>query len=314
MWSLRRVKKEDFIKTADNFIILFDSSSSMKEFVNKGTKETKYDVVKKILAERQKVLPDLQRAYEGIRDASGFSFDPEEAARAELACIVLRQGASWWARLWRRDDDGLLHLGHGLADVDRGVEPEVELYVVGQVAPDLLDPPVELVGDGHVVGAGERPQHHRLERHRQHVAGLLDVQKGEIHAIVGENGAGKSTLMSILYGFYKADSGEIWINGQRTEIPDSQAAIAAGIGCGLFFGEYCEVLSIIGDAYIADYLTASISAPIVEEGTDGVRIMTVHKAKGLEFDVVVLPDLDKGIIFLFLEGKSHEEIAEKEQE
>jgi OOP family OmpA-OmpF porin len=53
------VKKEDFIKTADNFIILFDSSSSMKEFVNKGTKETKYDVVKKILAERQKVLPDL---------------------------------------------------------------------------------------------------------------------------------------------------------------------------------------------------------------------------------------------------------------
>ena len=53
------VQKEDFIKTADNFIILFDSSSSMKEFINKGTKETKYDVVKKILAERQRVLPDL---------------------------------------------------------------------------------------------------------------------------------------------------------------------------------------------------------------------------------------------------------------
>ncbi|MGD9132813.1 MAG: OmpA family protein [Desulfobacterales bacterium] len=55
----RVVPKEDFIKTADNFIILFDSSSSMKEFVNKGTKETKYDVVRKILAERQRVLPDL---------------------------------------------------------------------------------------------------------------------------------------------------------------------------------------------------------------------------------------------------------------
>ena len=53
------VKKEDFIKTADNFIILFDSSDSMKEFVNKGTKETKYDVVKRILAERQRILPDL---------------------------------------------------------------------------------------------------------------------------------------------------------------------------------------------------------------------------------------------------------------
>ncbi|MGD2023453.1 MAG: OmpA family protein [Desulfobacterales bacterium] len=53
------VKKEDFIRTADNFIILFDSSGSMKEFVNKGTKETKYDVVKKILGERQRILPDL---------------------------------------------------------------------------------------------------------------------------------------------------------------------------------------------------------------------------------------------------------------
>ncbi|PRY25567.1 nucleoside ABC transporter ATP-binding protein [Aliiruegeria haliotis] len=58
----------------------------------------------------------------------------------------------------------------------------------------------------------------------------LSVAKGAIHGIIGENGAGKSTLMSILYGFYKADRGEILINGQPTEIPDSQAAIAAGIG------------------------------------------------------------------------------------
>ena len=58
----------------------------------------------------------------------------------------------------------------------------------------------------------------------------ISVQPGTIHGIIGENGAGKSTLMSILYGFYKADKGEIWINGTQTEIPDSQAAIAAGIG------------------------------------------------------------------------------------
>jgi simple sugar transport system ATP-binding protein len=58
----------------------------------------------------------------------------------------------------------------------------------------------------------------------------LHVRKGTIHGIVGENGAGKSTLMSILYGFYKADAGEIIINGQPTPIPDSQAAIRAGIG------------------------------------------------------------------------------------
>ena len=58
----------------------------------------------------------------------------------------------------------------------------------------------------------------------------IRVMPGTIHGIIGENGAGKSTLMSILYGFYKADKGEIFIGGHKTEIPDSQAAIAAGIG------------------------------------------------------------------------------------
>jgi general nucleoside transport system ATP-binding protein len=58
----------------------------------------------------------------------------------------------------------------------------------------------------------------------------MSVARGTIHGIVGENGAGKSTLMSILYGFYKADAGEIFINGKPTAIPDSQAAIRAGIG------------------------------------------------------------------------------------
>ncbi len=58
----------------------------------------------------------------------------------------------------------------------------------------------------------------------------IRVMPGTIHGIIGENGAGKSTLMSILYGFYKADKGEIFISGNRTEIPNSQAAIAAGIG------------------------------------------------------------------------------------
>ena len=58
----------------------------------------------------------------------------------------------------------------------------------------------------------------------------LAVQRGTIHGIVGENGAGKSTLMSILYGFYQADSGEILINGERRKIRNSKEAIACGIG------------------------------------------------------------------------------------
>ncbi len=58
----------------------------------------------------------------------------------------------------------------------------------------------------------------------------LTVAKGSIHGIIGENGAGKSTLMSILYGFYHADSGSIHIDGKPVAIRDSQSAIAVGIG------------------------------------------------------------------------------------
>jgi general nucleoside transport system ATP-binding protein len=58
----------------------------------------------------------------------------------------------------------------------------------------------------------------------------LKVRRGTIHGIVGENGAGKSTLMSILYGFYTADSGEILVNGKLEHITDSRHALTLGIG------------------------------------------------------------------------------------
>jgi len=58
----------------------------------------------------------------------------------------------------------------------------------------------------------------------------LTVPTGTIHGIVGENGAGKSTLMSILYGFYEADSGQISIDGEPVRIRGSADAIARGVG------------------------------------------------------------------------------------
>lgn len=58
----------------------------------------------------------------------------------------------------------------------------------------------------------------------------LDLRKGEIHALLGENGAGKSTLMSILFGLYTPDSGEILLNGKKVEIKNPNDATRYGIG------------------------------------------------------------------------------------
>ncbi|MFX0117250.1 MAG: ABC transporter ATP-binding protein [Candidatus Hodarchaeota archaeon] len=58
----------------------------------------------------------------------------------------------------------------------------------------------------------------------------LEVEKGEIHGLLGENGAGKSTLMNILYGLYRQDSGEILLRGKNVEINSPKDAINLQIG------------------------------------------------------------------------------------
>jgi len=58
----------------------------------------------------------------------------------------------------------------------------------------------------------------------------IKVEKGTIHAIVGSRRAGKSTIMRIAYGFYNADSGEIWVDGKKADIKNPHDAIALGIG------------------------------------------------------------------------------------
>ena len=58
----------------------------------------------------------------------------------------------------------------------------------------------------------------------------FEVEKGEIHSILGENGAGKSTLMNVLYGMTTCDEGEILIDGKKVSIKHPSQAIALGIG------------------------------------------------------------------------------------
>jgi general nucleoside transport system ATP-binding protein len=82
-----------------------------------------------------------------------------------------------------------------------------------------MPPAIELIGIQKRFG----------EVHANKDVNLL-VERGTIHGIVGENGAGKSTLMSILYGFYEADAGEIRVNGEAVAIRSSADAIRFGIG------------------------------------------------------------------------------------
>ncbi len=111
----------------------------------------------------------------------------------------------------------------------------------------------------------------------------IRVMPGTIHGIIGENGAGKSTLMSILYGFYKADAGEIFINGQRTLIPDSQAAIAAGIGMVFQHFKLVQNFSVLENVILG-----------VEDG--GLLKPSLAKARGVlkqlasEYELNVDPD------------------------
>ncbi len=58
----------------------------------------------------------------------------------------------------------------------------------------------------------------------------LTLNKGEIHALLGENGAGKTTLMNILYGLYAPDEGEIIVGGKNVNVESPKDAIEAGIG------------------------------------------------------------------------------------
>lgn len=111
----------------------------------------------------------------------------------------------------------------------------------------------------------------------------ITVQRGTIHGIVGENGAGKSTLMSILYGFYKADAGEVFINGRKTEIPDSLAAIRAGIGMVFQHFKLVENFTVLENVILG----AEDSALL---GPSRRRARGVLKQLATDFELEVDPD------------------------
>lgn len=73
----------------------------------------------------------------------------------------------------------------------------------------------------------------------------FELRRGEIHGLLGENGAGKTTLMNILYGIYKPDRGEIYLEGRRVSIRSPRDAIRLGIGRVPQFPELVERLTVV---------------------------------------------------------------------
>ena len=73
----------------------------------------------------------------------------------------------------------------------------------------------------------------------------LQLKKGEIHALLGENGAGKSTLMSVLFGLYQPEIGEIRKNGEIVKINNPNDANNLGIGMVHQHFKLVEVFSVL---------------------------------------------------------------------
>ena len=120
----------------------------------------------------------------------------------------------------------------------------------------------------------------------------IAVLRGTIHGIIGENGAGKSTLMSILYGFYKADAGEIFVNGQLTAIPDSQSAIRAGIG--MVFQHFKLVQNF---TVLENVVLGAEDGPLLTSSLAKARKVLTDLAREYELDVdpdALIEDLSVG--------------------
>ena len=109
----------------------------------------------------------------------------------------------------------------------------------------------------------------------------LVVERGIIHGIVGENGAGKSTLMSILYGFYEADAGEIRVNGEPVRIRSSREAISHGIGMVFQHFMLVQPLSVLENVMLG-----AEGGPLIARGASGIRkqLAELGREYGLEVD------------------------------
>ncbi len=125
----------------------------------------------------------------------------------------------------------------------------------------------------------------------------ITVNKGEVHAILGENGAGKSTLMNILSGIYSPDGGTIYLRGKRVVFASPQDAIKAGIGMIYQHFKLVEVMTAWENISAGPENTFLLNSKKLKK-----KIETICKDSGLTVD------LDKKIVDMAVSEKQTVEI------
>ena len=109
----------------------------------------------------------------------------------------------------------------------------------------------------------------------------LQLKKGEIHALLGENGAGKSTLMSVLFGLYQPEEGEIHKNGKKVEIRNPNDATALGIGMVHQHFKLVEVFTVLDNIILG---SETVKHGFVDRKSAREKIINLSQKYGLAVD------------------------------
>ena len=110
----------------------------------------------------------------------------------------------------------------------------------------------------------------------------LQLKKGEIHALLGENGAGKSTLMSVLFGLYQPEEGEIHMDGKKVEIRNPNDANDLGIGMVHQHFKLVECFSVLDNIILG---VEPCKNGFLQKSEARTKVEEISKRYGLQVDL-----------------------------
>ncbi|MDO5346356.1 MAG: ABC transporter ATP-binding protein [Lachnospiraceae bacterium] len=121
----------------------------------------------------------------------------------------------------------------------------------------------------------------------------LQLRKGEIHALLGENGAGKSTLMSVLFGLYQPEEGEIRKDGKKVEIRNPNDANALGIGMVHQHFKLVECFSVLDNIILG---VETVKNGFLQKAEARQKVISLSEKYGLQIDPdAIIEDITVGM-------------------